>query len=101
MGKNVDHRRRAAPLHSDFFLYLFSTDELAWYNAIEKEAEHLAGCILDEDSFRTLIRNINLSAPGFVTPRWIKRLAPYLSDDQIDEICRVSGVERNAVRRTD
>lgn len=86
----IDEPPSAAPSNPQgFFNQLFSTDETAWRNALEQEAEQLAGHILDMSSFRTLIQKVH-DNPGFVELRWVEQLEPYLSADQLYELYRES-----------
>jgi len=87
-----DERSPAAPSDPEsFFNQLFSTDEIAWRNALEQEAENLSGHRLDDSSFRMLINEVS-QTPSFVQIDWLEQLEPYLTADQIYEIYQQSGL---------
>lgn len=83
-----DLRTPGAPSDPDgFFNQLFSTDEIAWRNAIEQEAERLNEHVLDDASFRALLDRVR-RAPQVVSVRWLELLNPYLSADQLIALYR-------------
>ena len=88
----ADDMPGAAPTDPEgFFSQLFSTDRIAWQNAIEQEAETLAGHILDDKSFQTLLDMVSRS-PDFISMDWLECLEPYLSAQQLSQIVKTSGL---------
>lgn len=73
-----------------FFSQLFSTDEMAWRNAIEQESEQLEGNILDEHSFQTLLDYIRRSQKDFVQQDWVELIQPWLSAEQLHRLYQSS-----------
>lgn len=87
---DADDHTPAAPSDPDgFFNQLFSSDEIAWRNAIEQEAERLNGRVLDNSSFNALLDRVR-RAPKVVSVRWLEQLDPYLSADQLVALYRES-----------
>lgn len=65
-----------------FLSQLFSTDPLAWRNALEQEASNLEGRVLDQAGFEALLERVRV-APEFIEMDWVELIAPHLSADQL------------------
>jgi len=65
-----------------FLSQLFSTDRLAWRNALAKEADRLTDRILDEASFGVLLERVR-TVPEFVQMDWLELIASHLSAEQL------------------
>lgn len=74
-----------------FLVQLASRDPLAWRNALEQEAERLAGRRLDDDTFKALLARAR-KRPEMVNVAWLESLEPHLSPEQLLALYRQSGL---------
>ncbi len=72
-----------------FLSQLFSTDPLAWRNALAQEADNLTDRILDRTSFSALLDRVR-SVPEFVQMDWLELIAPHLSAEQLFDLYKES-----------
>lgn len=62
---------------------LRASDPLAWRSALEAEAERLAGRVLDDTTFQSLLSQAAQRKTGAETLAWLETLVPHLGSGQL------------------